>query len=115
MRVEAFRVKCIARFALLALSAGCLRGNSSTLASGASPPAMNAPASPLLKGEPAAIEVSRLGEHRRNVLDVFDKEPLPQHSPFFALPNVILTPHSAGTTPETTEAGVALAIENIFQ
>jgi len=36
-------------------------------------------------------------------------------SPFFALPNVVLTPHSAGVTPETTEAGIALAIENVFR
>ncbi|HYR88848.1 MAG TPA: hydroxyacid dehydrogenase [Terriglobia bacterium] len=47
-------------------------------------------------------------------LDVFEKEPLPQDSPFFALPNVVLTPHSAGITPEATEAGLALAIENVF-
>jgi phosphoglycerate dehydrogenase-like enzyme len=48
-------------------------------------------------------------------LDVFEKEPLPSNSPFFGLPNVILTPHSAATTPETTEAGVPLAIDNIFR
>ena len=47
-------------------------------------------------------------------LDVFEKEPLPKDSPFFALPNVVLTPHSAGITPEATEAGLALAIENVF-
>jgi phosphoglycerate dehydrogenase-like enzyme len=47
-------------------------------------------------------------------LDVFEKEPLPANSPFFALPNVVLTPHSAGITPEALEAGLALAIENVF-
>jgi phosphoglycerate dehydrogenase-like enzyme len=26
----------------------------------------------------------------------------------------VLTPHAAGITPETTEAGLALAIENVF-
>jgi D-3-phosphoglycerate dehydrogenase len=48
-------------------------------------------------------------------LDVFEKEPPGPNSLFFNLPNVILTPHSAGITPETTEAGIALAIDNIFQ
>src|SRR5207302_1937687 len=47
-------------------------------------------------------------------LDVFEQEPLPSNSPFFELPNVVLTPHSAGVTPETAEAGIALAIQNIF-
>ena len=48
-------------------------------------------------------------------LDVFETEPLPFRSPLFSLKNVVLSPHSAGITPETTEAGLALAIENVFQ
>jgi D-3-phosphoglycerate dehydrogenase / 2-oxoglutarate reductase len=47
-------------------------------------------------------------------LDVFEQEPLPSGSPFFTLRNVVLTPHAAGITPETTEAGLALAIENVL-
>lgn len=47
-------------------------------------------------------------------LDVFEKEPLPPDSPFLLLPNVVLSPHSAGITTEAMEAGLALAIENVF-
>lgn len=47
-------------------------------------------------------------------LDVFESEPLPAGSPFLSMRNVVLSPHSAGITPETTEAGLALAIENVF-
>ena len=47
-------------------------------------------------------------------LDVFEHEPLPRDSPLHSLANVVLTPHAAGITPETTEAGLALAIDNVF-
>ena len=60
------------------------------------------------------IEALRTGRIAGAGLDVFEKEPLPPDSPFFTLPNVVLTPHAAGITPEATEAGLALAIENVF-
>jgi phosphoglycerate dehydrogenase-like enzyme len=47
-------------------------------------------------------------------LDVFETEPLPKNSPFLSIPNVVLSPHAAGITPEATEAGLDLAIENVF-
>lgn len=46
-------------------------------------------------------------------LDVFSAEPLPKGHPFTALDNVILSPHVAPASPETTLRGIAMAIENI--
>jgi len=46
-------------------------------------------------------------------LDVFAAEPLPPGHPLTRLPNVTLTPHCAGITPEALEAGLAMAVENI--
>jgi phosphoglycerate dehydrogenase-like enzyme len=46
-------------------------------------------------------------------LDVFTTEPLPPGHTLTRLPNVVLTPHSAGITPEALEAGLHMAIENV--
>jgi phosphoglycerate dehydrogenase-like enzyme len=46
-------------------------------------------------------------------LDVFDEEPLPVHSPFRTLPNVVLTPHRAGHTVETLERQGLVAVEEV--
>lgn len=46
-------------------------------------------------------------------LDVFETEPLPAGHPLAALPNVLLTPHAAGMTPEVITTGLAMAVENI--
>jgi D-3-phosphoglycerate dehydrogenase len=48
-------------------------------------------------------------------LDVFDTEPLPAGHPFTQLDNVVLSPHSAGNTPEALEAGLQLAVENVWR
>ena len=61
------------------------------------------------------IEALQRGRIAGAGLDVFEKEPPGSRSALFNLPNVVLTPHSAGVTPETTEAGIALAIDNILQ
>jgi D-3-phosphoglycerate dehydrogenase len=47
-------------------------------------------------------------------LDVFDVEPLPLYHPLTVLDNAVLTPHSAGITPEAVEAGLQMAVQNIW-
>jgi len=47
-------------------------------------------------------------------LDVFDQEPLPPGHPLTKLDNVVLTPHSAGVTPEALEAGLQLSVDNVW-
>lgn len=47
------------------------------------------------------------------VLDVTTPEPLPAESPLWELPNVILTPHVSGDTPEGWQAGMDLFCANL--
>lgn len=46
-------------------------------------------------------------------LDVFDKEPLPNDSPFWELPNVLITPHSAGRSPREFDRMLDLFCDNL--
>ncbi len=61
----------------------------------------------------ALIEALSAGRICGAGLDVFAEEPLPTGNPLSKLTNVVLTPHSAGITPEALDAGLQLAVENV--
>ena len=46
-------------------------------------------------------------------LDVFEQEPIDPHDPLLTLPNVVLSPHTAGTTPEALMNGLDLCAANV--
>ncbi len=46
-------------------------------------------------------------------LDTFATEPLPEDSPLWRMPNVIITPHTAGATPRYWERATGLFCENL--
>lgn len=46
-------------------------------------------------------------------LDAHGIEPLPPESPFWSLPNVIVTPHNGATTKATGERGFEIFLENL--
>ena len=58
----------------------------------------------------SALETGHLGGA---VLDVFATEPLPGDSPLWALPNVLVSPHSAATSDCENERIVDLFCENL--
>ena len=46
-------------------------------------------------------------------LDAHGVEPLPSDSPFWTLPNVIITPHNGATTPATAQRSIEIFVDNL--
>ncbi|MEA4811554.1 MAG: D-2-hydroxyacid dehydrogenase [Anaerolineaceae bacterium] len=58
----------------------------------------------------AALKGGKVGAA---VLDVFDPEPLPSDSPYWAMPNVIITPHVSGVSNDLMDGVVDLLVINL--
>jgi len=63
--------------------------------------------------EDAMLAALRSGALRGAMLDVFAQEPLPPASPFWDLPNVIVTPHSAAASNGHAAATAAVFAANL--
>ena len=61
----------------------------------------------------AMIDALRTRKLAAAGLDVFDQEPLPALDPILSLPNVVLSPHNSGMTPEAIEKGNEMLVENV--
>jgi len=46
-------------------------------------------------------------------LDAHGEEPLPPDSPFWDLPNAIVTPHNGASTPQTRQRGINIFVANL--
>lgn len=63
--------------------------------------------------EAALIELLASGHIRAAGFDVFNQEPLPRDHPFLKMENVVLTPHTAYSTPEAVATMLDIAIGNL--
>jgi len=63
--------------------------------------------------EQALIAALREGVIAGAGLDVFGQEPLPPDSPLWDMPNVMITPHDAGSSPQSHERFMAIFLENL--
>ena len=63
--------------------------------------------------EAALVDALQNGRLAGAGLDVFEEEPLPEGSPLWSMPNVIVSPHAAGRTPQYDRRALALFLDNL--
>ncbi|MDN5331752.1 MAG: hypothetical protein PWP45_977 [Tepidanaerobacteraceae bacterium] len=63
--------------------------------------------------EEALIKALKEGWIAGAALDVFEREPLPPESPLWEMPNVIITPHIAGSSDRYMERAMKVVNENL--
>lgn len=61
----------------------------------------------------ALLDALRSGGIAGAGLDAHGVEPLPPESPFWDLPNVLITPHNGATTRGTARRGIEIMLENL--
>jgi phosphoglycerate dehydrogenase-like enzyme len=68
---------------------------------------------PICSPNDAVVEALRDGRLGGAALDVFSREPLDPSSPYWDLPNVIITPHTSGAMQDYWTPLVSLFSENL--
>jgi phosphoglycerate dehydrogenase-like enzyme len=61
----------------------------------------------------AMLEALETGQLGGAALDVFEPEPLAADSPLWRMPNVIVSPHCADSTPESPQRSLAIFLDNL--
>ena len=72
---------------------------------------VNAARGPIVQTD-ALVEALNAGRIRA-ALDVTDPEPLPADHPLWKCPNLLITPHVAGSTPEFSRRAIQIAADQV--